>query len=435
MQIQMFNGLFEKKRLLPGTMMGYRSIESFGHNLEAVAHDCSTLGGNSGSAVIDPESGMVVGLHFAGIYLQANFAVPPWQLALDAKVVDLGVQFRRVFATGSAPPAWLRYWDEAVLAAPAAGLPALVRSGKKPKERMAFSGEWLLDRARMEDVVIALRDDPEATLAVLSEVLGPDDAKELAAQIVLHPQEGVFDFLDPFPDPDPDLPEIIYLHGIMGGHLARPGFLRDRLWLDPLDVVLGNLGKALTLADDGLSTFDKLRPLEPDGMLQSFYGDAERAWRKKRFVVHSLSYDWRLSIESLADMLHNFIQARKLAQPMKRFVLAAHSMGGLVSSMYAMRHTEWRDTIQRAVFMGNPLGGSYAPVEAVTGTYDLPRKLSFVSARNSLDDLRKMSRTLPGLLDMLPNPRLFRGPTTSISPLAGPTESFPSSDGWIRAAT
>ena len=39
-------------------------------------HDASTLGGNSGSAVIDLETGEAVGLHFAGSYLQANYAVP-----------------------------------------------------------------------------------------------------------------------------------------------------------------------------------------------------------------------------------------------------------------------------------------------------------------------------------------------------------------------
>ena len=39
-------------------------------------HDCSTLGGNSGSVVLSLETGEAVGLHFAGRFLEANFAVP-----------------------------------------------------------------------------------------------------------------------------------------------------------------------------------------------------------------------------------------------------------------------------------------------------------------------------------------------------------------------
>jgi pimeloyl-ACP methyl ester carboxylesterase len=406
MQIQMFHGLFQKKRLLPGNLMGYRSIESFGHVVEALAHDCSTLGGNSGSALVDPETGLIVGLHFAGLYLQANFAVPSWQLALDPKVVNLGIQFSAPATTSAGKPVWLQAWDEIVPTERALGAQAvpLNRNGSR-KKRLTFSGEWL-DRARVEDVALSLREDRQATLEMLSKALGEAEAQQLATQLTGN-HEGVLDLFDPLPDPDPDLPEIIYLHGIMGGHLARPGFLRDRLWLDPLDVVFGNLGRTLMLASDGMSAGDGKIPLEPDGLLQSFYGDAARTWRRKRFVVHPFSYDWRLSIETLADTLHNFIQSKKQSHSSKRFVIVAHSMGGLISSSYALRHPEWQDTIQRAIFMGSPLGGSYAPLQAVTGTYDLLRKLCFVSTRNSLDDLRKMARTLPGLMDMLPNPRLF----------------------------
>ncbi|MBL8290721.1 MAG: trypsin-like peptidase domain-containing protein [Bryobacterales bacterium] len=85
--------VFEKKRLQPGRLMASRQIVSFNNTVEALAHDCSTLGGNSGSAVIDIETGLAVGLHFAGRYLEANFAVPAWELALDSRVVDFGVQF------------------------------------------------------------------------------------------------------------------------------------------------------------------------------------------------------------------------------------------------------------------------------------------------------------------------------------------------------
>jgi endonuclease G, mitochondrial len=63
-----FGDVFDKKRLAPGQISGSRS--------DALLHDCSTLGGNSGSVVLDLESGEALGLHFAGRFLEANFAVP-----------------------------------------------------------------------------------------------------------------------------------------------------------------------------------------------------------------------------------------------------------------------------------------------------------------------------------------------------------------------
>jgi hypothetical protein len=64
---QIFGDVYEKKRLAPGqiTDVGPDELE----------HDCSTLGGNSGSPVINLKTGEVVGLHFSGLFLEANFAV------------------------------------------------------------------------------------------------------------------------------------------------------------------------------------------------------------------------------------------------------------------------------------------------------------------------------------------------------------------------
>ena len=39
-------------------------------------HDCTTLGGNSGSVLLDLATGEAVGLHFSGVYLRSNYAVP-----------------------------------------------------------------------------------------------------------------------------------------------------------------------------------------------------------------------------------------------------------------------------------------------------------------------------------------------------------------------
>lgn len=64
---ELYQGRFDIKRAAPGYSMGTRRGVS--------EHDCTTLGGNSGSVVLDFE-GNAVGLHFAGLYHEANYAVP-----------------------------------------------------------------------------------------------------------------------------------------------------------------------------------------------------------------------------------------------------------------------------------------------------------------------------------------------------------------------
>ena len=117
-QDRIFDRQFNVKRLQPGKLRVRERIRSFEQVVDAVTHDSSTLGGNSGSALVHVHTGQVVGLHFAGLYLKANYAVPAYELARDARVVQTGVNF-----TGSVPPtdAWDAAWRDAgeALALPA----------------------------------------------------------------------------------------------------------------------------------------------------------------------------------------------------------------------------------------------------------------------------------------------------------------------------
>lgn len=90
---RIFRGIYDVKRFQPGLLKGREQLAGTKGIVEAITHDCSTLGGNSGSAVIDVRSGNVVGLHFSGTYLVANHAVSPSDLARDSRVVDAGVRF------------------------------------------------------------------------------------------------------------------------------------------------------------------------------------------------------------------------------------------------------------------------------------------------------------------------------------------------------
>jgi endonuclease G len=58
---------YNKKRLAPG---GITEVQP-----TLLLHTCTTLGGNSGSAVIDLDSGKALGLHFSGSFLASNYAV------------------------------------------------------------------------------------------------------------------------------------------------------------------------------------------------------------------------------------------------------------------------------------------------------------------------------------------------------------------------
>ena len=109
-QQRIFERRFDVKRLQPGHLTGRRTRESFGHLVDAATHDASTLGGNSGSAVIDVRTGHVAALHFAGDYLESNYAVPACDLASDPRVVDAGVRFG---GTALSTDAWDEAWDRA----------------------------------------------------------------------------------------------------------------------------------------------------------------------------------------------------------------------------------------------------------------------------------------------------------------------------------
>jgi phosphatidylserine/phosphatidylglycerophosphate/cardiolipin synthase-like enzyme/V8-like Glu-specific endopeptidase len=103
---RIYGGTYDVKRVAPG-MTG---LASHGWS----THDATTLGGNSGSLVVDMKTGCAVGLHFAGQFMIENYYVPastlrqylaaePWrsrpQRDQPAKVEEVGVK-RQAAAPG-----------------------------------------------------------------------------------------------------------------------------------------------------------------------------------------------------------------------------------------------------------------------------------------------------------------------------------------------
>src|SRR3954447_25504107 len=68
-QARYFHDIYDVKRFAPGRVMQGLSGRT------ELTHDCTSLGGNSGSPLLSLDTGRVVGLHFSGVYGVANSAV------------------------------------------------------------------------------------------------------------------------------------------------------------------------------------------------------------------------------------------------------------------------------------------------------------------------------------------------------------------------
>lgn len=84
---RIFHDVYNVKRLQPG------EIEQVSAPRKELQHDCSTLGGNSGSCIVDLATQRVIGLHFGGRYRQANYAVILSKLQGDALLKKAKVEF------------------------------------------------------------------------------------------------------------------------------------------------------------------------------------------------------------------------------------------------------------------------------------------------------------------------------------------------------
>jgi len=84
--LRIFEEALGVKRLQPGELLSMDAAR------QQLTHDCSTLGGNSGSPIVDLETHAVLGLHFGGTR-QENHAIALWQLAEDPLLSRAGLRF------------------------------------------------------------------------------------------------------------------------------------------------------------------------------------------------------------------------------------------------------------------------------------------------------------------------------------------------------
>jgi pimeloyl-ACP methyl ester carboxylesterase/V8-like Glu-specific endopeptidase len=406
---EVFGGVYGVKRIQPGKLTGKESIISFAHMVEAMSHDSSTLGGNSGSAVVDLETQQVMALHFSGNYLKANYAVPIWELARDPRIVDAGVNFVPA-STAPLPrtpegggPVWLSAWKGREEPFLPAGQPTELSSATPARpEGMAAPGARVLNPGWFEscpdeEIRRMYQRDPDQTRWLIGVTFSLAEAQEIYDTVLFDAStEGVREVMA-----DPSLPEIILLPDILGSHLR--GSHSGRRWLNLWTLPFSNLLSTLGLDRNG----NDPNGLSADGHIGSYYSKAARTWRQNGFMVHEFSFDWRKPLSHAAHKLDAFMRERCKARPEARFALIGHGMGCLVSAIYALKVGDWRNFVDHAVLCGGPLGGTFAAMQMLSGEWPFMRKIAMISQASKLDEMRQMVASSPGVIELLPNPTLF----------------------------
>jgi len=212
-------------------------------------------------------------------------------------------------------------------------------------------------------------------------------------------------------------PHVIVVPGILGSQLGlarRRPLPNDVLWLDPIDIQVGRLR---------LLGLDAGAPIIALGVVLYSYLKLRLRLRAAGFGVTLHDYDWRLGIEESGAALA--ARLRELGAP--RLAIVAHSMGGLVSrAALALPGTR---PIERVIMLGTPNHGSFAPVQALRGTYAVLRKIVRLDAASSAERLtEEVFNSFPSLYQMLP---LSRG--DGAADLLDPGE-WPDSGPALRAA-
>jgi pimeloyl-ACP methyl ester carboxylesterase len=119
--------------------------------------------------------------------------------------------------------------------------------------------------------------------------------------------------------------------------------------------------------------------------------------------VSFYSYDWRLGLDELGARL-----AARIAADGRPVILVAHSMGGLVARMAAGILP--KRLVRKLIMLGTPNQGSFAPVQALRGTYPFVRRMSTLDRKHSAEYLaQNVFCTFPGLYHMLPPPQRIKG--------------------------
>lgn len=186
-------------------------------------------------------------------------------------------------------------------------------------------------------------------------------------------------------------PHIVVVPGILGSQLGiarQPPLPNDVLWIDPIDIQVGRLG---------LLALDAGAPVVPLGVVLYSHLKLRLRLRAAGFAVTLHDYDWRLGIDDSGAAL----AARLRDLSAQRVAIVAHSMGGLLSrTALALPGTQH---VERVLLLGTPNRGSFAPVQALRGTYAVVRKIARLDEATTAERLTEdVFNSFPSLYQMIP---------------------------------
>lgn len=189
-------------------------------------------------------------------------------------------------------------------------------------------------------------------------------------------------------------PAVFVLPGIMGSNIARG---ERRIWLDWnfVDALLDLEWSPQTAAQFHA---DGPVPLVYDALIERLADSHE---------VHVFAYDWRRPLEDEAVRLAGEIEqalAERSAtgQPVR---ILAHSMGGLLArTLHLERPDTWKRMMQRdgarLLMLGTPHGGSWAPMQTLTGDDGFGNALAAFGSLFHNRKARAVMAGLPGLMQL-----------------------------------
>jgi len=184
---------------------------------------------------------------------------------------------------------------------------------------------------------------------------------------------------------------VFIVPGIMGSQLGlkrREPLPDDILWLDPIDIGVGRLAVLRLPAQS---------PIVPLGVVLYSYLRLKLHLRASGFDVAFHDYDWRLGVDELGRAFAERLRAETAA----RVMIVAHSMGGLVSR--AALALLGLDRVSRLILLGAPNYGSFAPLQALRGTYSVVRKIATLVSAGTAESLAgEIFNSFPSLYHMLP---------------------------------
>src|SRR5262245_10422588 len=189
-------------------------------------------------------------------------------------------------------------------------------------------------------------------------------------------------------------PRVLLLPGIIGCKLGRAvSLLDDLIWIDSVDIAEGHLTQ---LALSGAPS--RVQAL---GVILFTYLRLKLKLQMSGFDADFYPFDWRYSIDDLSKTLVHKLETETADE----VHLVAHSMGGLVARAAIARKAP---RVGRLIMLGTPNFGSFAPVQAIRGTYGIVRKIALVDASHSAEQLAsRVFGTFPSLYDMMPAPEKF----------------------------